>query len=180
MQVTYQTVSDCLEIANKCVVLLGLPLAYFQYRKNVKKERRDREYGTYNALDEKYLEFQKLCLDHPNLNIFDIPDSEDKILTKKETKEELILFTMLFSIFERAYLLYSDQNTSIKKKQWNGWDSYIRTYCERDNFLYAWEISGSTFDTDFERYMKGIISERLKSQDPLDKSAKVSNNESTE
>lgn len=157
IEVSYDTVSNILEIANKCVVLLGLPLAYFQYRKQVKKERRDREYGTYNALDEKYLEFQKLCLDHSYLNIFDIPDNEERELNQKELKEELIMFTMLFSIFERAYLLYSDQNTNIKKKQWNGWDSYIRTYCERPNFLRAWAISGNTFDTDFEAYMSSII-----------------------
>jgi len=144
---------DYLEVVGKIVVILGFPIAYFQYRRTKRKEKKDREYGTYNALDEKYLEFQKLCLDHPYLNIFDIPDENPKELNEKQKKEELILLTMLFSIFERAYLLYSDQYSEIKKKQWVGWDSYIKSYCERDNFLNAWEISGATFDTDFEKYM---------------------------
>jgi hypothetical protein len=150
---------DYLDALSKAVVILGLPLAYIQYLRTTKKEKRDREYGTYNALDEKYLEFQKLCLDHPYLNIFDIPDNNPPKLDGKQKKEELILFTMLFSIFERAYLLYSDQYTELKKKQWIGWDSYIKSYCERDNFLSAWEISGATFDTDFEKYMEDIIEE---------------------
>ena len=107
-----------LDIATKALVILGSPLAYFQYIRTSRKERRDREYGTYNALDEKYLEFQKLCLEHPYLNIFDIPDKEPQKLNEKQEKEELILLTMLFSIFERAYLLYSDQTSAIKKKQW--------------------------------------------------------------
>ena len=145
---------DILEALSKIVVILGLPLAYVQYLRTKRKEKRDREYGTYNALDEKYLEFQKLCLDHPYLDIFDIEDESPKKLDAKQKKEELILFTMLFSIFERAYLLYSDQNSNIKKKQWSGWDSYIKSYCARDAFLEAWKKSGSTFDTDFERYME--------------------------
>ena len=60
-----------LDILNKVIVILGAPLAYIQYLRTKRKEKRDREYGTYNALDEKYLEFQKLCLEHPYLNIFD-------------------------------------------------------------------------------------------------------------
>ena len=154
-----KVVSDYLDLLTKIVVLLGSPLAYVQYLRTKRKEKRDREYGTYNALDEKYLEFQKLCLDHPYLNIFDIEDGEPKELNDKQRKEELILLTMLFSIFERAYLLYSDQNSAIKKKQWIGWDSYIKSYCQRDNFLRAWRISGTTFDTDFEKYMEECIKE---------------------
>jgi hypothetical protein len=69
---------------------------------------------------------------------------------------------MLFSIFERAYLLYSDQASALKKKQWIGWDSYIKSYCERENFLKAWKISGSTFDTDFEKYMRENIKNSTK------------------
>lgn len=150
---------EYLDVVDKLIIILGLPLAFIQYLKTTKKEKRDREYGTYNALDEKYLEFQKLCLDHPYLNIFDIPDANPGKLDAKQKKEELILFTMLFSIFERAYLLYSDQYSEIKKKQWLGWDEYIRSFCERDNFLDAWTISGNTFDTEFEAYMLNIIEE---------------------
>lgn len=142
-----------IDILSKLMVILGFPLAYIQYRRTKRKERRDREYGTYNALDEKYLEFQRLCLNYPHLNIFDIPDDSLPPPTKEQVREELILFTMLFSIFERAYLLYSDQSSAIKKKQWVGWDSYIKSYCERENFINAWKISGSTFDTDYEHYM---------------------------
>ena len=146
-----------LEIIDKLVIILGLPIAFIQYRRTKRKEKQDREYGTYNSLDEKYLEFQKLCLDHPYLNIFDIEDKLPKELDDKQKKEELILLTMLFSIFERAYLLYSDQYSDVKKKQWTGWDSYIKSYCERENFLRAWKVSGTTFDSDFEIYMEKNI-----------------------
>lgn len=142
-----------LDIASKAVVILGLPVGLFQYARTKKKEKRDREYGTYNALDLQYIEFQKLCLEHSDLNIFDVADDPAPKLTPKQAKEELILFTMLFSIFERAYLLYQSERSD----QWHGWESYINSYCQRENFLRAWEISGKTFDTNFEAYMATII-----------------------
>ncbi|HZY36203.1 MAG TPA: hypothetical protein VFE53_06115 [Mucilaginibacter sp.] len=153
-----------LDVIDKLVVILGLPIAFTQYLRTKKKEKRDREYGTYNALDEKYLEFQKLCLEHPYLNIFDIPDKNPGQLDEKQAKEELILLTMLFSIFERAYLLYSDQYSDIKRKQWQGWEDYIQSFCLRENFIRAWEISGNTFDTDFEAYMENLIVEVRKTK----------------
>ncbi len=152
-----QNIINYLDAVSKIVIILGLPLAFIQYRVTKRREKRDREYGTYNALDEKYLEYQQLCLKYPYLNIFDIPDKNPIELNEEQKKEELILFTMLISIFERAYLLYTDQKSSIKEKQWLGWDSYIKSFCKRANFLNAWEISGSTFDTEFEQYMKKTI-----------------------
>lgn len=148
-----------LDALSKVIIILGFPIAYLQFIRAKRKEKRDREYGTYNALDEKYLEFQRLCLQYPYLNVFDIPDTEPNELNGMQKKEELILYTMLFSIFERAYLLYSDQRSKIKKKQWVGWETYIRGYCMRQNFLDAWKISGLTFDTDFEEYMNSLIEE---------------------
>ena len=154
-----QQVLDYIDATSKIIVILGLPLAFLQYQRTKRKEKRDREYGTYNALDEKYLEFQKLCLDYTHLDIFDIPDDNPVLLNQEQKKQELIIFTMLFSIFERAYLLYSDQYSNIKKRQWIGWDSYIKSFCKRENFLNAWNISGETFDTKFETYMNNTIVE---------------------
>lgn len=161
-----QQVLDYLQAITNVFVILGLPVAFIQYKITKRKEKRDREYGTYNALDEKYLEYQQLCLQYPYLNIFDIPDKKPAQLNEEQKKEELILFTMLFSIFERAYLLYTDHYSHIKKKQWLGWDIYIKSYCKRDNFLQAWKISGSTFDTEFEKYMKDTIKSAISENHP--------------
>jgi hypothetical protein len=143
-----------LDILSKAVVILGLPIGSYQYFRTKRKEKRDREYGTYNALDLQYVEFQKLCLEHSDLNIFDIADNPAPVLDALQQKKELILFTMLFSIFERAYLLY---HRSERSDQWAGWESYIQSYCERENFLHAWEISGKTFDSKFEAFMAKTI-----------------------
>lgn len=119
----------------------------------------EKEYLTYNALDEKYIEFQKLCLDHPYLDVFDIKDANPKQLNPQQQKEELIAFTMLFSIFERAFIMYEKQDPEIREEQWRGWDEYIHAYCKRKNFVAAWKISGSTFDERFAKYMEKIMKE---------------------
>lgn len=144
---------DLFETLSYIVVLIGIPIGVYQYIGAIKKEQQDREYGTYNALDEKYIDFQRLCFDHPELDIFDIPDSNPNSLNQQQHKQQLIAFTMLFSIFERAFLMYHDQSTDIKARQWVGWEVYIKGYCKRTNFKKAWEVSGATFDTDFEQYM---------------------------
>jgi hypothetical protein len=148
---------DLFELFAHLTVVLGVPAAIYQYRRGKLREQTDREYGTYNALDEKYLEFQRMCFDHPRLDIFDIPDENPQPLDDEQRKQELIAFTMLISVFERAYLMYHDQSNKIKTAQWSGWDEYIRAYCERANFRNAWEISGETFDRNFENYVEEIM-----------------------
>jgi hypothetical protein len=148
---------DILEALSFLIVLLGVPVGLVQYFRAVKKEQLDREYGTYNALDEKFLEYQNLCLAHPDLDIFDVPDETPATLTAAQRKKELIAFTILFSVFERAYLMYHDQSTGLKQKQWTGWDEYIQGFCRRQNFKRAWIESGATYDKDFEQYIRRFI-----------------------
>jgi hypothetical protein len=148
---------DIAEVLSHATVVLGFPVAIYQYRRSKLKEQSDREYGTYNALDEKYLDFQKMCFEHPELDIFDIPDAEPRAVTDEEQKQELIAFTMLISVFERAYLMYHDESNRVKTAQWTGWHEYICSYCERDNFRNAWDVSGETFDRNFERYVEDVL-----------------------
>ncbi|HEX8169039.1 MAG TPA: hypothetical protein VF824_00700 [Thermoanaerobaculia bacterium] len=153
MAIDWPLVKDVLEALSYLTVVIGAPVALYQYRVKTRKEQSDREYGTYNALDEKYLEFLELCRQSPRLDVFDIPDDAPAALTPEEQKQELIAFTMLISIFERAFLMYHDQEDSIRKRQWTGWLDYIRDYCERANFRHAWTYSGDQFDTEFQAFM---------------------------
>jgi hypothetical protein len=137
----------------RLVVLIGVPTGLVQFYFKTRKERHDREYGTYNALDEKYVEFQLLCLDHPRLDVFDVPDAKPVELTFEEKKQELIAFTLLFSVFERSFLMYKDQSKKVREKQWTGWQTYLESYCVRENFRSAWQVSGHTFDQRFQDHM---------------------------
>ncbi|MDP4265394.1 MAG: hypothetical protein Q8941_22905 [Bacteroidota bacterium] len=157
-----KTIIDYLSAIANVILILGLPIAVIQYISTTKKEKKDREYETYNSLDEKYVEWEKLCLEYPQLDIYDVKDSIPPVLNAKEKKEEMILFTILFSIFERAYILYSDESTQMKKDQWIGWHLYITNYCQRDNFRQAWRVTGATFDDRFQKYMKENMEKNAK------------------
>jgi hypothetical protein len=119
----------------------------------------EKEYLTYNALDEKFIGFQKLCLDHPYLDVFDVKDHKPQKLNEEQQKQELIAFTLLFSIFERAYIMYvcMKQAKEIREEQWKGWEEYIQNYCQRPNFVEAWKKSGTTFDERFTDYMNDTL-----------------------
>lgn len=145
------------QLLAQITVLLGFPLVIIRYFRTTRKEARDREYGTYNALDDKYLAFQQLCLEHPRLDIGDVPLAAPPALTADEQTQELIAFTILGSVFERAYLMYQDQRPSVRIRQWLGWHEYIESYCRRRNFRDAWTVTGRTFDVRFQQYMEGVI-----------------------
>jgi len=152
-----EVIMEYLEAAYYIVVILGLPIAVFQYINTKLKEQRLRDYATYDALDEKYIEYQHLCLQHPDLDIFDVPDAKPIPLNDQQRKEELISLTLLMSIFERAYLMYHGASDNIRKRQWSGWKDYIHGYCLRPNFRSAWLVSGKTFDTKYQRYVNEVI-----------------------
>ena len=155
-----QALSDWLQVAQliaSITVVLSFPALIARYVRTTRKEARDRELGTYNALDDKYIEYLRICLQHPRLDIFDIPLQAPQSLSAEEKEQELIAFTILMSIFERAFLMYQQQNTAIKMRQWVGWQEYIVNYCARKNFKDAWIISGNTFDTSFQIFMQDIL-----------------------
>jgi hypothetical protein len=180
MAIHFQQVKDVAEFLSYVAVVLGVPLALLQFRdavrkeqedrqqrnRAIEKERQDREYATYDALDDKYLEFQKLCFDHPHLDISDVPDKDPAPLTEAQKKQQIIAFSMLFSMFERARIMYLDQSADVKKRQWTGWEEYIGNYLRRTNFREAWEIYGTQYDSRFQEYMAGRLKEMRSASPP--------------
>nr|CBX28143.1 unknown protein [uncultured Desulfobacterium sp.] len=79
-------------------------------------------------------------------------DLDDGI--SRKNRQEQVLFLILISILERAYLMYHDQSTDIKKRQWTGWVEYIRDYCRKENFRRRWPTLGPQFDKGFVTFME--------------------------
>ena len=137
------------------MVIIGLPFALIQYRyarqneqenrrkeqEERKKDREQRQSQTYQGVNDRYWQFQLLCMEHPELDVFDWADAWTN--TKDAAgKRELIAFNMLLSLFERVFLLYAPLEVEFRKQQWDGWDQIIKLYCERSNFQQAWRKLG--------------------------------------
>lgn len=145
-----------LEIATFVITIMGLPAAIFIYLKEQKLQREEREYGTYDSLDDKYIEIQQLCLEYPDLDIFDTPYEKPVELTEQQKKQEEAILLIRISLFERAFLMYQRAQSKVKQDQWEGWDVEIREWMERDNFKKVWEEHGPYFDGAFVRYISGF------------------------
>jgi hypothetical protein len=155
-----QAIKDVFELLSYVVVVLGVPVGIWQYRQvkvreqeERRLEREARAWEVYNSLDDKYYDFLNLCLAYPELDIYDLPDDPAATPATQQQKRESIAFTMLISLFERAFLMYAREENVFKKSQWAGWQSYIRDYCGRDSFVRTWKLAGSSYDLQFQAYM---------------------------
>ena len=157
MSLDWKTAGEIASCLAATTVVLGVPVALVQYFRKARQERQQREYSAYNAADDAYVDFLRLCFENPKLDIFDIEDSSPQELSSDEKKQELIAFTMLISVFERAFFVYQSAPGRVVKLQWSGWSAYIRDYCQRQNFRDAWTESGTQFDDEFQRYMTQTI-----------------------
>ena len=151
-----------LDVWTKVTQLIGIPVAIGVYYFNKRRERLDREYGTYNALDERYISYLELCLQHPDLDVADTPKPNMPVLSTDQEHKQRILFTILVSIMERAFLMYSDKSDRIRSEQWDGWSDYIRDWCSRPNFANALPGISNQFDKRFCRELEKYIGRPLK------------------
>lgn len=138
-----------LENISYLITIVGVPIAIFVYLREQKRQREEREYGTYDALDDKYIELQQLCLSYSNLDVFDTPFAPTPKLTEEQKKQEEAILLIRISIFERAYLMYTRTDSNCRNEQWAGWELEIKEWFSRDNFRATWNEHKQYFAKSF-------------------------------
>jgi hypothetical protein len=147
-------------LANWATVI-GVWVAILSYWREKRRERREREYGTYDALDEKYAEYLSLCAARPELDLYVRPLEPAPLLNNMQQIAQLAYFEVLVSLFERAYLMYKDHPTTVRAAQWKGWESYIRQWIQRKLFQKLWgEVGVEQFDSRFVRFVNDAIARK--------------------
>ena len=77
----------------------------------------------------------------------------------------LVIFDMLISLFERAYLVaYRDDMDAAERRRWNSWDDYMREWCRRDDFFNALPLLLRGEDPGFQAYMKRVAQDERGTQ----------------
>lgn len=148
--------------------LIGVYLAFRKYRKELEYEKLEREYGTFDALDDKYVEFMYKCAEHPNLDLFSVPAASERQLSEEEIIRERALYSVLISIFERAHLMFEKRaSPELKMRQYPGWEETMRTYCQRESFRHEWSKIGIQFDIKFQIEMNEIINKEIEEKEKL-------------
>ena len=154
------------ELASYVVTVVGLPVAIATFLIQKRKDRAAEEEKTFHQLDDSYILFQKLCLDHPDLDIFDPPIGESYKPNEEQIRRESAIFGIQISMFERAHIMFRDKSKDFRANQWAGWEEYIKSYCYRHNFQREWKKIGSQFDKVFYKYMDSLMGDAVQGKEP--------------
>ena len=149
------------EGASYVVTVIGLPLAIAVFVFEQKRERLGEDEEIFQYLSEEYAKFQKLVLDHSDLRLnSDMPEAD---LTPEQQDRKRILYDILISLFERAYILvYESDMDKQTARLWASWEDYMRHWCRRSDFRAILPQLLDGEDPDFQAYMNVIADQEIK------------------
>ena len=149
------------ELMSYVVTVIGLPLAIAVFFLEKRKERENEEEEVYQLLSDNYQDFLKIALENPDLRLFS--NEATLSLNDEQTERQLIIFAMLISLFERAYLLlYEDAMSPKQARRWNSWEDYILEWCYKPHFRSSLAKLLSGEDPSFVRYVEQLITSERK------------------
>jgi hypothetical protein len=151
------------ELLSYMVTVFGLPLAIFVFLYEKRKERNNEDEEVYQLLSDNYQDFLKIALANPDLKLFSAV--ENPKLTEEQKERMLIIFSMLVSLFERAYLLMYDESMSPDElRRWHSWEDYMREWCARADFRASLPDLLRGEDPAFAEYFQGLLPGGMKGQ----------------
>ncbi|NBQ87696.1 MAG: hypothetical protein EBU07_09505 [Betaproteobacteria bacterium] len=149
------------ELASYIVTALGLPVAIVFFILEQRKERDNEEEEAYQLLSNAYTDFLKVVLANPDLQLRTHEPLHDP--TPEQRERMLVIFDMLVSLFERAYLVaWKPDMSEAEARRWNSWDDYMREWCQRDDFRQVLPLLLRGEDPGFQAYIRRVADEEHK------------------
>lgn len=153
---------DFWELASYIVTVIGLPMAIFVFIFEQRKERNNEEENVYQLLSDNYQDFLKIALDNSDLHLFSAEETPQ--LSNEQKERMLIIFSMLTSLFERAYLLlYEDEMSDQQKRRWSSWEDYMIEWLSRRDFRALLPTLLRGEDPSFAEYIQRLARESIPS-----------------
>jgi hypothetical protein len=153
-----------LEAASYLVTVVGLPFALAVFLYEQRRERQNEEEELYQRLSDEYAEFLKIVLQHADLGLMRA-DVDEAALTAEQKERRGVLFELLISIFERAYLLvYEEHMKRQTHRLWMSWEDYMRYWCRRRDFRNRLPVLLEGEDPDFVQHISRIAAEEAAKQ----------------
>lgn len=151
------TMMEKWELASYVVTVVALPWAILLFWWEQRREHQSEEEEIYQKLSDEYADFSMLLLKNADLRLItgSVPDAE---LNAEQRERKSIIFDLLMSLFERAYILvYEDDMNAQQKRLWASWADYIDYWCQRPDFRKAAIELLKGEDPGFESYMQRIL-----------------------
>ena len=149
---------DAWELASFIITVVALPFAIIFFAWEQRKERDNEDEEQYQLLSDAYNDFLKVVLANPDLHL----RSNEPLLnpTSEQNERMLVIFDMLMSLFERAYLVaFKPRMSEVERRRWNSWDDYMREWCRRADFRNTLPQLLRGEDPEFQQYLRRIASE---------------------
>ena len=142
------------ELASYVVTVVALPLAIAVFVYERRNERANEEEETYTLLSDNYQDFLKVVLENSDLRLF---SPQHVTLSDEQNDRRLVLYAMLISLFERAYLLlYEPKLREAKLRRWRSWEDYMREWVGRAGFRDQLPILVQGEDPEFAEYIQKL------------------------
>ena len=152
------TIMEVWELLSYVVTVIGLPMAVTVFIYEQRKERDNEDEEVYQLLSDAYHDFLKLVLANPDLKLRSQAATPD--LTEEQQERMQVIFEMLISLFERAYLTaFDDRMTAKQQRRWHSWDDFMREWVRRDDFRAQLPRLLQGEDADFAVYIRRLADE---------------------
>jgi hypothetical protein len=149
---------DWLELASFAVTVIGLPFAVLVFYLQQRKERENEEEEAYQLLSDAYNEFLKVVLANSDLQLRSNAALANP--TPEQNERMLVIFDMLISLFERAFLVaWKPEMSPTEQRRWNSWDDYMREWSRREDFRNALPFLLRGEDPAFQDYIQRVAAE---------------------
>ena len=146
------------EVSSYVVTVIGLPLAILIFFFEQRRERRNEEDEVYQLLSNAYNDFLRVVVDNSDLRLRSQTATPD--LSAEQQERMLLIFDMLISLLERAYLTaYHESMTAAQHRRWNSWEDFMREWVRRDDFYYRLPQLLKGEDPEFAAYRQRLAEE---------------------
>ena len=156
------TIIEILEALSYVVTIIGLPFGIWVFIQEQRKERINDDEELYLQLSDEYSKFLRLVLANADLHLM-TQSAPGTPFNADQIERRNILFELLISIFERAYILVYEEHMSRQAARlWQTWEDYIRYWCRRADFrdLLMTLLEGE--DPDFQKYISRIAGDEAR------------------
>ncbi len=149
-------VLEFFELLSYVATVVGIPLALWAFVREERKERQAEQEEIYDKLMEHYDHILGRLFEHPDI------DQHHKPLEDAELRrQQRLLYEMLVTLFERAFILLYGEKEVAYRRMWNSWEDYIKLWIGRPNFIEMLPDLVKGEDADFVAYMSRLTGKPL-------------------
>lgn len=146
------------EVLSYIVTVIGLPVAIAIFTLEQRKQRANEEDEIQQLLSDSYAEFLKVVIENSDLRLISSREAPD--YTPEQRERVLALYSILISIFERAYIMtYVPQVEGRRARHWRSWEDIMWEWCLRADFRSSLSELLVGEDPDFAVYIRKLAEE---------------------